>query len=207
MQEVSNIVVCEYCDTVHQKVLLGATQRAFCQRCNAKLHTTHSTLPSRVLPLVLAALVLFVIANCFPIIEMQVQGISSSVTLIAALVALNHDGTSLVAGLILLTTMLSPLLHLCILLYVIYAQYTQKILPGMHFMIRLLQTLLPWGMVEVFMLGILVAVIKLSNVATVIPGVALWAFVGLSILLTLIIKVDVRSLWHVGQLKKSTANH
>ena len=205
MQEISNVVVCEYCDTVHQKTVLKASQRAYCRRCNAKLYMVHGMLSKHLLPLTLAAFVMFVIANCFPIIEMQVQGKTSSVTLIGSLFLLNEDGASLVAGLILLTTMLSPLLHLFIIMYVIYAYQSQKKMLGMHFLIRLLQMLLPWGMVEVFMLGILVAVIKLSNVATIVPGVALWAFIVLSILMTLIIAIDVRTLWHIGGLTQSAA--
>jgi paraquat-inducible protein A len=200
MQEIPDVVVCEYCDTVHRKVLLKAGQRAYCQRCNSKLYMVHGTLSKHLLPLTLAAFIMFLIANCFPILEMQVQGKTSTVTLIGALILLNQDGASLVAGLILLTTMLSPLIHLSIITYVIYAYQTDTKLPGMRFLIRLLQMLLPWGMVEVFMLGILVAVIKLSNVATIIPGVALWAFIGLSILMTLIVAFDVRSLWHIGKI-------
>ncbi|MFA6040289.1 MAG: paraquat-inducible protein A [Methylophilus sp.] len=200
MQEISNVVVCEYCDTMHRKMVLKAGQAAYCQCCNAKLHIVSNKLSKYLLPLTLAALVMFVIANSFPILEMQVQGKTSTVTLIGSLILLKQDGAPLVSGLILLTTMLSPLLHIGIIMYVIYAYQTQKTLPGMHLLIRLLQVLLPWGMVEVFMLGILVAVIKLSSVATIIPGVALWAFVALSILMTLIITFDVKTLWHVGDL-------
>lgn len=202
MQEISDIVVCEYCDTVHKKVMLQPRQCAYCKRCNAKLTISKSVLSAYFLPLSIAALVMFFIANCFPILEIQVQGKASSVTLIGALLLLNHDGASLVSGLIILTTMLSPLVHLGVIIYVIYGYQTQRQLPGMHFLIRLLQRLLPWGMIEVFMLGILVAIIKLSSLATIIPGVALWAFIALSILMALIITFDVRVLWHISGEKK-----
>lgn len=199
MQEATHVVVCEYCDTAHRKKLLNPNQRAYCQCCNAQLNIVQHRLSSYLLPLTLAALVLFVIANCFPILQMQVQGQTSTVTLIGSLLMLKQDGASIVALLILITTMLSPLIHLCIIVYVIYANRSQKIRFGLHFLIRLLQMLLPWGMIEVFMLGILVAVIKLGSVATIIPGVALWAFIGLSVLMTIIISFDVKSLWHLDQ--------
>ena len=63
---------------------------------------------------------------------------------------------------------------------------------------RLLQSLRPWGMVEVFLLGVLVAVIKLSGIATVVAGPALWAFVGLTVLLTVVVSFDPRALWELS---------
>jgi paraquat-inducible protein A len=41
----------------------------------------------------------------------------------------------------------------------------------------------PWVMVEVFMLGVLVAVVKLSAIASVVPGPGLWSFGALMLLL------------------------
>jgi paraquat-inducible protein A len=50
-------------------------------------------------------------------------------------------------------------------------------------MFRLVQTVRPWGMVEVFMLGTLVALAKLSHIAAVLPGIALWSFGALMFVL------------------------
>lgn len=65
-------------------------------------------------------------------------------------------------------------------------------------MLALLQSLRPWGMVEVFLLGVLVATIKLSGMATVIAGPALWAFVALTVLLTVVVSFDPRGLWDLA---------
>jgi paraquat-inducible protein A len=58
-----------------------------------------------------------------------------------------------------------------------------------------MQSLRPWGMVEVFLLGVLVAIVKLSAMARVIPGPALWAFVGLTVLLTVLVSFNPGALW------------
>jgi len=200
MQEITDVIVCEYCDTVHQKSILQDGKRAYCQRCDAKLSIVDGNIPPSLLPLTLAALTMFMIANSFPILELQAQGNTNTVTLLGALVLLNHDWSSLAAMLILLTTIFSPLLHLSLIIYVIFAYKTKQNLPGIHFAIRLLHQLLPWGMVEVFLLGIFVTVIKLSTIARIIPEIAMWAFIALCILITVIITVDIRTFWHVDEV-------
>jgi paraquat-inducible protein A len=209
MQEITDVIVCEYCDTVHQKAVLKSGQRAYCHQCEARLSIVDGHIPSNLLPLTLAAIAMFLIANLFPILELQVQGKTNSVTLIGALVLLNHDWSSLAAMLILLTTIFSPLAHLCLIVYVILAFQTKQNLPGIHIAIRVLHQLLPWGMVEVFLLGIFVTMIKLSTIATIIPEIAMWAFIALCILITVIISIDIRLFWHIDDvydLKKSNIN-
>jgi paraquat-inducible protein A len=51
-------------------------------------------------------------------------------------------------------------------------------------------------MIEVFMLGVLVALVKLSHLAHVLPGIALWAFGALTVLLAAILTLDLRTLWN-----------
>jgi paraquat-inducible protein A len=64
--------------------------------------------------------------------------------------------------------------------------------------VKLLQMLRPWGMVEVFLLGVLVAIVKLGSMAQVIPGAALWAFVGLTVLLTVVMSFNPRAFWEMA---------
>ena len=68
---------------------------------------------------------------------------------------------------------------------------------GFAWLLRVLQSLQPWGMVEVFLLGILVAIVKLTSSAEVIVGPALGAFVVLTVLLTAIVSFQPRNLWHM----------
>jgi paraquat-inducible protein A len=65
-------------------------------------------------------------------------------------------------------------------------------------LVKLLLSLRPWGMVEVFLLGVLVAFIKLSSMAHVIAGPALWAFGILTVLLTAVISFDPRAFWEMA---------
>lgn len=195
MNEVKGLIACEHCDAVHEKVPLKNGEIARCLRCNAELERNMGRRWQKLLPLTISAFILLIIANCFPIVELQIQGVSNQTTLIGAVIALNQEGTSLVALVVLITIIVLPLLQLLILIYILLGHRQQKLPVGFKTLVGVLQWIQPWGMVEVFMLGVLVALIKLMNMAEIIPGVALWAFSGLTILLTVIISFDPRNFW------------
>lgn len=201
MQELYDVIVCEYCDAIHQKTALSTDECAYCSRCGSELELFDQQPNLHLLPLSLAGIMLFIIANAFPILEMEIQGQTNNVTLLGSLMLLIADDASLVAVLVLITTVFSPFMHLLLISYVTYASQKHIQLPFVNFAIHFLQAMVPWGMVEVFMLGILVAFIKLGNLASIIPGIALWAFIGVSILITIIISYNPKNLWHIDENK------
>jgi paraquat-inducible protein A len=145
------------------------------------------------------SLIVFIIANCFPIVEIEAQGLRSQTTLVGAVAALSNEGMPEVALIVLATTLLFPLMQLLILLYLLVPLRRSGPMPGFSQCARLLIMLRPWGMVEVFLLGVLVALIKLSGIARVIPGVALWAFAVLTVLLVLVVTFNPRYLWQLAE--------
>ncbi|EIJ45809.1 paraquat-inducible A protein [Herbaspirillum sp. GW103] len=203
MQKRTDLIVCEECDAVYQRMTLGEREVARCLRCGAELERDTGRRLQHLLPLTIAALILFVIANAFPIVTIELQGLSSQTTLIGAVVALTRDGMSEVALLVLATTLLFPLIQLGVLLYLLLPGGRQSRPPGFVLLLRLMQVARPWGMIEVFMLGVLVALIKLSNMAEVIPGPALWSFGGLTVLLTVVVSFNPRYLWHVWEQQQA----
>ena len=197
MQERPDLIVCEECDAVHSRPVLARGEVARCLRCAAELERDTGSRLQRLLPLTLASLIMFVIANSFPIVEIELQGLTSRTTLLGAVIVLSQDDMSLVALLVAATTILFPLVQLLILLYLLLPAARHVHRPGVKTLLRLMQMVRPWGMVEVFLLGVLVAVVKLSNMATVLPDVSLWAFAVLTILLTVVVSFNPRYLWHV----------
>lgn len=195
MQEVIGIIACEHCDALHARAPLASGEIARCSRCHAELERNLGRRWQYLLPLTLSALILFIIANAFPIVALDIQGQVNQTTLMGAVLALSEEGTSLIALLVLITIILLPLLQLLLLIYILLGHQKKQHPPGFQLMVRTLQLIQPWGMVEVFMLGVLVALIKLMNMADIIPGIALWAFSGLTILLTVIISFDPRNFW------------
>ena len=201
MHEITDLIACEQCDAVYQKLSLANGEIARCSRCGAEMDRNAQGRRDHLLPLTIASLIIFVIANVFPIVEMELQGQHTQTTLIGAVLSLATENTSIVALLVLATTILFPFMQMLILFYLLMPakdeQHPVNDRPGFSLLIRLMQTLRPWGMVEVFLLGVLVALIKLSNMATIIPGIALWAFCLLTVMLTVIVSFNPRYLWQL----------
>ena len=199
MHEIPDLIACEQCDAVFQKLSLANGEIARCARCDAEMDRNAEGRRNHLLPLTIASLIMFLIANAFPIVEMELQGLRSETTLIGAVLSLSMEGVSLVALLVLATTILFPFMQMLILFYLLVPSPNPDERPGFSLLIRVMQTLRPWGMVEVFMLGVLVALIKLSNMATIIPGIALWAFCLLTIMLTVVVSFNPRYLWQLEE--------
>lgn len=195
MHEIPDVIACEGCDALHRRAGLERGDVARCGRCGTELGRHPGRQRERILPLTAASLILFAIANTFAIVEIELRGISSQTSLLGAVIALATEGRLLVALMVLATTILFPLLQLTVLFYLLIASTKEGSPAGFGWLVRSLQSLRPWGMIEVFLLGVLVAIVKLSRMAIVVPGVALWAFAALTLLLTAVLSFDPRMLW------------
>jgi len=160
------------------------------------LFRSHPDGLERALAYTLGALVLFAICNAFPIVGLEVNGELIQATLPGTVSMLYRDGMWIVAGLVLFTTVLAPLVHLLAMLYILLPLRFGQSPPAPAFIIRVLTEIKHWGMVEVFVLGVLVSLVKLADLAKIVPGVALWSFGGLMILFTAAsIAFDPRQVW------------
>jgi paraquat-inducible protein A len=132
----------------------------------------------RTLALSIAGLMLFAITNAYPFLGFEIQGTTVHTTLFEAVQLLHEGGNWLVAGVVLITAILAPLLQLLATLSVSLPLYFNR--PwDLGRLFRIIQHIRPWSMLEVFLLGILVTVVKLAKMATIIPGPALWSFFAL----------------------------
>ena len=195
--DVTNLIACPNCDTLHRRTDVPARGAARCVRCHSVLYRAPDLRLSRVLALTLSCLIVFAIANAFPIVEIEVQGIYTRTTLIGAAWALYREGMWLVALLVFTTTVLSPLSQLLALVHLIGPLSVGRRPYAVFHVMRAIEFCRPWGMIEVFMLGVLVSLVKLSSMASVLPGIALWAFGALTVLLAMVLSYDLRNLWLV----------
>jgi paraquat-inducible protein A len=177
--ETNNLIACHECDLLHQRQPLPPGGTAICVRCGAKLYSRKRNSLDRVLALTIAGLVLFFIANAYPLLTFRLEAQVQETTLISGVMALYDQGMWIVAGVVFLTSILMPLLHLTGMLYVILPLKLNQRSWRLSFWFRVVRSFKPWGMMEVFMLGILVSYVKLAKMATLIPGKALYAFLAL----------------------------
>ena len=192
------VVVCEHCDAAYQRRRLLRGEIAYCERCGGEIYRRRKLDVDAMLALTVTALLVLIVANVYPIVTMQIQGAVRDATLLDAVLVTYDTGVALVALLAALTVFLFPLIQLLMLLHVLIAVRMSEpvalFVPVMH----TLRAMQPWSMVEVFMLGVLVSVVKLTSLAAIKPGVGMWGFALLTVLLTVLNNFDLDQLWDWG---------
>lgn len=178
-----DLVACHDCDLLQRLPAEGRHGRVRCARCGCLLHTLGRDPVAAPLALGLTALVLFVLSNAFPLLDFRLQGRLDSTYLIAGIGELFVQGKVMLAGVVLLTTILAPLLHIALLVYIFLPLNLGRRPPGFASALRLAQAVLPWSMLEIFLLGVLVAAVKLAEKATIVPGPAAWSLGALVLVL------------------------
>ncbi|MBP6095801.1 MAG: paraquat-inducible protein A [Methyloversatilis sp.] len=192
----ADLVACHECDLLQTEPQLTPGQTASCVRCGAFLARNPPDSIDRTLALTLTAAVLYVIANIHPLVGLEMQGRLVAVTLFEAVRVLWQDGMMPVAALVFGTALLFPLLELVMILLVLVPLRLGRVSPRLAPFFRLVCSVKPWGMVEVFLLGMLVSLVKLSHLASVVLGTAFWAMAGLILALTFAGRAfDTRLLW------------
>jgi paraquat-inducible protein A len=174
-----SFIACHECDLLHQRRPLPPGTTARCVRCGAVLYRRKRNSLNRVLALTITGLFLFMVANVYPFLTFRLEAQVQETTLISGVLELYAQGMWIVAGVVLLTSILIPLLELTGMLYILLPLKFDRRPWKLPFFFRLVRGFKPWGMMEVFMVGILVAFVKLAKMATLIPGIALYAFLAL----------------------------
>jgi len=170
------LVGCHDCDAVVSEPEVPDVGSAICPRCGGTLFRLQRRTVEFTLALTFAAAILFIVANAYPFLSFEMQGQVTRTTLGSGTVALWGQGRYAVAALVFFTTILAPALQIGLLLYVLAPMHLHRPAPGSIVAFRWVERMRPWSMMEVFLIGILVALVKLADMADIVPGLALWAF-------------------------------
>jgi len=173
----SSIIVCPSCDLAHRAGMAPVFESTRCARCRAPLQRPENGNIDTAIALAICGLVLFFLSNAYPLVSIQVNGAARATTLVGAALAFYAQDHAGLAALVFITTVAGPFLQICSLLYLLLPLRQSREAPGQNTVFRLLAQVRPWTFIEVFMLGVLVALVRLSAYARVIPGVALWSCV------------------------------
>jgi len=193
----SSVIVCPACDLAHRDVPTPVRERTQCVRCHAPLHRPHGTNIDTAIALALCAVVLLFLSNVYPLVTMQINGNSRDTTLIGAALGLYDQGYRSLAALVFATTVIAPLLQTVALLYVLIPLRRGRRARQQKPVLRLLTQVRLWSFMEVFMLGTIVALVRLSNFAHLVPGVSLWSCALLMLCLSALSGMtSAEQLWH-----------
>ncbi len=197
-------VACQFCDTLHVAAPVTEGTAARCQRCGVVLYQNRPASLVRASAFSLAALVLMVVVHSFPFLTLDAATIRRHLTLANAAMALVHEGAPLLGGAIVLFTMVAPLVLAGGLIYVCAPLMFGRIAPGAFQVAKWMYRCEPWNMVEVFLLGVLVSLLKLAKVADVHFGTGFWAFAGVMMCLAAAVAaIDRNELWDRMEVAKS----
>lgn len=169
------VIVCPSCDLAHRASLEPASERSRCARCLAPLQRPEKGSIDTAIALSLAACVLFLLSNAYPLVEIHSNGSTRAATLTGAALGLYRQGHAGLAALVFFTTVVGPFVQIASLLYLLIPLRRKRRAPGQGTVFRLLAQIRLWTFIEVFMLGALVALVRLAAFARVVPGVALWS--------------------------------
>ncbi len=172
---------------------------ADCSRCGAVVATRKRGSVSRTAALALAALILYIPANIYPILRMQLHGAYSESTVWDGCVSLFRADEYLVALIVFLASIAIPLLKLLGLFFLTAtARLRSTRWPAARAAIyRFIELIGPWAMLDVFLLAVLVALVKLDKLATILPGPGLVAFASVVVLTILAsASFDPRMIWN-----------
>lgn len=192
----NSLVACHECDLLHDKLPIAVGAVARCTRCNAFLYSNRPNNIDRCLAVSVAALIMFVVANAFPFLAISVSGNTQSISIISAVFALSDEGLWLLGLLCFGFILLIPLLRVVGLLYILLPLRFDRRLPGLELVFRGIVSMSPWSMMEIYMLGAIVALVKLASMASIELGLSFWAFALLNMLSALAAQmVDTHTLW------------
>lgn len=176
-EELSRLIICKKCATLHKKIQLTTQTKAVCSTCQSTLYRKHHDLLDKSLALTISALIFFIVANVFPIVTIDLQGAVSEITLTSVFLTMFSEQfyfTGLMcAFLIFILPLTFMTLFLILLIFMKFRIYEKAVKKMLVF----LSTLLPWSMVEIFLISILVAMVKLIGYAQIHFGVSFWALV------------------------------
>ena len=132
-----------------------------------------------------------------PLMELSVSGRTASTTILGGAMEMWIRGQQITAMLVAFCTVIAPAIHIGIMLAVLLgARQTSGAVVGRHTAALVPIITQPWGMIEVMMLGILVALIKIAELATVFPGIGMFAAGALVVLIpAMTVSFDPQEVW------------
>jgi paraquat-inducible protein A len=196
-------MACHDCDLVYQIDTIPYGAGALCSRCGATLYKPKRDSLNRTLALTLAGVTLFLIANTFPFLGFKVGAQVRDTTLVTGIYQLFQQDMWIIATLVFFTVIMAPAVHLLGMLYILVPLLFNRTPLHLAAVFRFILLFKPWGMLEIFMLGILVSIVKLAKMATIIPGVAVYAFMALIFAMAAMANtLDDHQIWERIEVRK-----
>lgn len=204
-EKVDHLIACPQCDVLSAMPSVQEGHKVVCRRCGTKIFECKTNSIDRTLALAITGLLLAIPAMVLPIIGIGVVGLFNQASLVDSIFALFNKGYWLTALSIFLFTIAMPLIKLIAAAYITWSIKAERIKPSMLSFFRSYHHLDSWTMLHVFVLGVVVSMYKLVDMADLTVGLGFIAFIFLLLCSTLItITLDHHLIWY--RLEQSLDN-
>ena len=173
--ELDNLIICHRCHTVHTKIDLPKKKVARCSVCKSKLYSNVKDVFRKAIAFSITSLILFVVANLFPIIRVFIAGQESDLTIPGMILTLFNEGFYVVGSIVLVVIVIAPLIVIFSYLSLWFLTYFKLFKNFSKHIISFLIVSRQWAMVDIFAVSILVALVKLFGYASINFGVSAFA--------------------------------
>jgi paraquat-inducible protein A len=179
LTDIESLSACPGCDLLYQEASVPQGKKLRCPRCGITLHVSVQDSVTKTVAMSLTGLLLYIPAMTLPIMTFTVMGLKGSGNVIDAMVVLFEKRFLFVGVMVLLVSILFPLVKLVLLFWVAYSLKMRRYSANLSLVFRAYRHLSEWGMVEVYMLGIIVSIIKMHSMASIDYNMGFFCFVAL----------------------------
>lgn len=189
-------VACRGCDLLQRLPAIAPGGKARCVRCNELLAVRPRHPGEHSLALACACAIVIGLANALPLMSLSAAGRSASTTLAGGVLQMWAEGSEITAVVVAVCAIVAPATYVLAMLAVLLAARRDPVPRWVGNLLEWAGRVRPWGMVEVLLLGILVALVKIAQLATVTPGGGMYALGILVFLLPWFVStLDTEGLW------------
>jgi len=200
MNELKNLTICHKCQKVHKKRSLSSKEEARCSWCGALLYKSTYGLEYKLFSFSFTALVLFAVSMIYPVIEINLAGNISYLNIPQTIFLLFEEGYVLVSFFALMVLIIFPLMVMFLLfVFSVFVILKKNKLLTKH-ILKFLDHISRWSMLDIFFVSILVAMVKIYDYALIEFEVAFFSLVFfIMIELYLTRHIYIETLWDMWE--------
>ncbi len=196
VQSNGELIACPHCDALQKLPELDVGQKAVCIQCDHTLsYSIHESL-ERPLACSIAGTILLILSVSFPFLSFEASGREQSISLMQSSLELYRHGHSVLSLLSLAFIVLVPATMLVAIMALLGPLMFKKRPVAGEALASTIFMLSPWAMVDVFLLGVLISLTKIAELANLIIGTSFWSFLLFALVFAATIaSLDKRTIW------------
>ncbi|REG84280.1 paraquat-inducible protein A [Marinomonas pollencensis] len=189
--------VCDECDLVNIIPPMAQSEKFTCSRCHHLLISLPTHRIEKILAYGGSGLLMLVLSLSFPFLSFSSSGIGRTVTFWQSMSVLLTQHFTFLGALLIFVLLVLPICYLLSVVALAWLIKKRKNRTVQRLLLRTITVIQPWLMVDVFLVGVLVALVKMQSMADISFGLSFWSFCGYVLcLLKSVSLVDRRWFWH-----------